>query len=175
MTYTFMAVVIESASGGYVAYVEELPGAVAQGTSPENALAALKYEAEVTLAANRRMTWEPYRMACEVRCELRQRESVQSKRCAAGHNDTPHEVVCSAARGGNDDDLSRRREATHKFFRSAEARSGGGVDDEISHGVSRYAYGEVRKKVVVRSDTRNQQQHTSLGYVPCFSLSGPEA
>jgi predicted RNase H-like HicB family nuclease len=63
MRYTFVAVVIESAGGGYVAYVEELPGAVARGDTPEDALTALRHEAEVTLASNRRSTWEPYRDA----------------------------------------------------------------------------------------------------------------
>lgn len=67
MTYTFTAIVVESAGGGYVAYVEELPGAVARGASPEDALAALRHEAEVTLAGNRRMAWEPFRDAPEVK------------------------------------------------------------------------------------------------------------
>ena len=63
MRYTFTAVVIESAEGGYIAYIEELPGAVARGATIDDALAALKQEADVTLASNRRMTWEPYRDA----------------------------------------------------------------------------------------------------------------
>ena len=63
MRYNFVAVVIESAEGGYVAYVEELPGAVARGTTVEDALAAVRQEADVTLATNRRMTWEPFRDA----------------------------------------------------------------------------------------------------------------
>ena len=56
MRYTFVAVVIESAEGGYIAYVEELPGAVVRGDTPEDALTALRQEADVTLATNRRMT-----------------------------------------------------------------------------------------------------------------------
>jgi predicted RNase H-like HicB family nuclease len=63
MRYTFAAVVVESAEGGYIAYVEELPGAVVRGDTPEDALAALRQEADVTLATNRRLTWEPFRDA----------------------------------------------------------------------------------------------------------------
>lgn len=63
MRYTFTAVVIESAEGGYIAYVEELPGAVARGETPDDALTAVRDEADVVLAANRRFTWEPYRDA----------------------------------------------------------------------------------------------------------------
>jgi hypothetical protein len=59
----------------------------------------------------------------KVRRELRQREPVQSERRTTGDNDATHKVVCSSARAGNYDDLSRRREATHEFFRSAEAEA----------------------------------------------------
>jgi predicted RNase H-like HicB family nuclease len=67
MRYTFVAVVIESAEGGYIGYVEELPGAVARGTTAEDVLAALRQEADVTLATNRRLTWAPFRDAPVVR------------------------------------------------------------------------------------------------------------
>ena len=63
MRYTFTAVVIESAEGGFIGYVEELPGAVARGATVDDALAAVRQEADVTLASNRRLTWEPYRDA----------------------------------------------------------------------------------------------------------------
>jgi predicted RNase H-like HicB family nuclease len=63
MRYTFVAIVVESAEGGYIGYVEELPGAVARGATVDDALAALRQEADVTLATNRRMTWEPFRDA----------------------------------------------------------------------------------------------------------------
>ena len=67
MRYTFMAVIVESAEGGYIGYVEELPGAVVRGDTPEDALTALRQEADVTLAMNRRLTWEPFRDAPEVK------------------------------------------------------------------------------------------------------------
>jgi predicted RNase H-like HicB family nuclease len=67
MRYTFVAVIVESADGGYIGYVEELPGAVARGTTAEDVLAALRQEADVTLATNRRLTWEPFRDAPEVK------------------------------------------------------------------------------------------------------------
>jgi predicted RNase H-like HicB family nuclease len=67
MRYTFTAVVIESADGGYIGYVEELPGAVARGCTVDDALAALRQEADVILATNRRMAWEPFRDAPEVK------------------------------------------------------------------------------------------------------------
>lgn len=63
MRYTFTAVVVESADGGYIGYVEELPGAVARGCTVDDALAALRQEADVILATNRRVTWEPFRDA----------------------------------------------------------------------------------------------------------------
>jgi predicted RNase H-like HicB family nuclease len=63
MRYTFVAVIVESAEGGYIGYVEELPGAVARGTTAEDVLTALRQEADVTLATNRRLTWEPFRDA----------------------------------------------------------------------------------------------------------------
>ena len=67
MRYTFVAVIVESAEGGYIGYVEELPGAVARGTTAEDVLAALRQEADVTLATNRRLTWEPFRDSPEVK------------------------------------------------------------------------------------------------------------
>ncbi len=67
MRYTFVAVIVEAAEGGYIGYVEELPGAVARGASVEDVQAALGREAEVTLAGNRRMTWEPFRDAVVVK------------------------------------------------------------------------------------------------------------
>ena len=36
MRYTFVAVIIEAAEGGYIGYVEELPGAVARGATVES-------------------------------------------------------------------------------------------------------------------------------------------
>jgi predicted RNase H-like HicB family nuclease len=65
--YTFVAIIVESAEGGYIGYIEELPGAVARGCTVDDALAALRQEADVILATNRRMTWEPFRDAPEVK------------------------------------------------------------------------------------------------------------
>lgn len=63
MRYNFVAVVVEAEEGGFIAYVEELPGAVARGSTVDDALAALRQEADVTLATNRRFTWEAFRDA----------------------------------------------------------------------------------------------------------------
>ena len=67
MRYTFVAVIVEAAEGGYIGYVEELPGAVARGATVAEVEASLRQEAEVTLAGNRRMTWEPFRDAVVVK------------------------------------------------------------------------------------------------------------
>ncbi len=67
MRYTFVAVIVEAAEGGYIGYVEELPGAVARGSTVEDVQAALGQEADVTLASNRRFTWEPFRDAVVVK------------------------------------------------------------------------------------------------------------
>src|SRR5437763_1850870 len=61
MRYTFVAVIVEAAEGGYIGYVEALPGAVARGASVEVVQAALGQEADVTLAGNRLLTSEPSR------------------------------------------------------------------------------------------------------------------
>jgi predicted RNase H-like HicB family nuclease len=46
----------KSEGGGYVAYVEELPGAITQGGSLEEARRNLKDAIEVLLEANRELT-----------------------------------------------------------------------------------------------------------------------
>ncbi len=46
----------ESEGGGYVAYVEELPGAITEGDSLEEARQNLKDAIEVLLEANRELT-----------------------------------------------------------------------------------------------------------------------
>jgi len=59
MNATFTAVfeeVSESDGGGYVAYVEELPGAITEGDTLEDARQNLKDAIEVLLEANRDLT-----------------------------------------------------------------------------------------------------------------------
>jgi predicted RNase H-like HicB family nuclease len=49
----------ESEGGGYVAYVEELPGAITQGDTLEEARENLKDAIEQLLEANRELTSKP--------------------------------------------------------------------------------------------------------------------
>jgi predicted RNase H-like HicB family nuclease len=56
MQHTFTAVYVEGESGQYVAYIEELPGALAQGATIEEARKNLREAVEMMLAANRRVT-----------------------------------------------------------------------------------------------------------------------
>ena len=63
MRHTFTAVFVDGEDGWIVGYIEELPGAVARGATMAEVEATLRQEAEVTLAGNRHMTWEPYRDA----------------------------------------------------------------------------------------------------------------
>lgn len=59
METTFTAVyeeVPDTEGGGYVAYVEELPGAVSEGDTLEEARLNLKDAIEVLLEANRELT-----------------------------------------------------------------------------------------------------------------------
>lgn len=59
MQHTFTAVFVEAESG-YVAYVEELPGAHAQGRTLDEAEKNLREAVEMLLAANRRITHEGF-------------------------------------------------------------------------------------------------------------------
>ena len=59
METTFTAVyeeVPDTEGGGYVAYVEELPGAISEGDTLDEARVNLKYAIEVLLEANRELT-----------------------------------------------------------------------------------------------------------------------
>jgi predicted RNase H-like HicB family nuclease len=49
----------ESEGGGYVAYTEELPGAITEGDTMEQARANLRDAIEVLLEANRALTGKP--------------------------------------------------------------------------------------------------------------------
>jgi predicted RNase H-like HicB family nuclease len=63
MAMTLTAVyeeVSESEGGGYVAYAEELPGAISEGDSLEEARANLRDAIEVLLEANRELTRKPH-------------------------------------------------------------------------------------------------------------------
>ena len=53
MTHTFTAVFEEAPEGGYTAFVEELPGAVSQGETIEEARENLKEAIEMMLEYNR--------------------------------------------------------------------------------------------------------------------------
>ncbi len=53
MTCTFTAVFEEAEEGGYIAYVAEVPGAVTQGETLEEARDNLREAAELVLEANR--------------------------------------------------------------------------------------------------------------------------
>lgn len=67
MQHTFTAVYVEGESGAYVGYIEELPGATAQGATLEEAEKNLREAAEMMLAANRRITHESFASARVVR------------------------------------------------------------------------------------------------------------
>jgi predicted RNase H-like HicB family nuclease len=58
MTNTFTAVFQEAEEGGYVAFVEELPGAISQGETMEEARANLREAVELILEANRDLALE---------------------------------------------------------------------------------------------------------------------
>jgi len=58
MPFEFTAVFRKAPEGGYVAFVEELPGANAQGDSLEEARANLREAVELVLQANRALAEE---------------------------------------------------------------------------------------------------------------------
>jgi predicted RNase H-like HicB family nuclease len=53
VTHTFTAVFEEAEEGGYTAFVEELPGAISQGETLEEARENLKEAIELILEVNR--------------------------------------------------------------------------------------------------------------------------
>ena len=55
MTHTFTAVFEEAEEGGYIAFVEELPGANTQGDTLEEARANLREAVELILDVNREL------------------------------------------------------------------------------------------------------------------------
>ena len=58
MSTTFTAVFEPSEEGGFVAVVEELPGAISQGETLEEARANLKEAVELILETNRELALE---------------------------------------------------------------------------------------------------------------------
>ena len=58
MSTTFTAVFEPSEEGGFVAFVEELPGAISQGETLEEARANLKESVELILETNRELALE---------------------------------------------------------------------------------------------------------------------
>lgn len=69
MQHMFTAVFVEGDSGVCVAYVEELPGAHAQGKDVDEARKNLAEAVELILAANRRVTHESFARARVIRRE----------------------------------------------------------------------------------------------------------
>lgn len=55
MTHTFTAVFEEAPEGGYTAFVEELPGAISQGETLDEARVNLKEAIELILECNREL------------------------------------------------------------------------------------------------------------------------
>ena len=55
MTHTFNAVFEETEEGGFTAFVEELPGAISQGETLEEARENLKEAIQLILDANREL------------------------------------------------------------------------------------------------------------------------
>jgi predicted RNase H-like HicB family nuclease len=55
MTHTFTAIFEEAPEGGYTAFVEELPGAISQGETLEEARENLKDAIELILECNREL------------------------------------------------------------------------------------------------------------------------
>ena len=53
MTHTFTALFEEAPEGGYTAFVEELPGAISQGETLEEALENLKEAIQLIMDVNR--------------------------------------------------------------------------------------------------------------------------
>lgn len=58
MTHTFTAVFQPAEEGGYVAFVEELPGAITQGETLEEARENLKEAIQLVLEVNRELSLE---------------------------------------------------------------------------------------------------------------------
>jgi len=58
MTYEFTAVFKEVEEGGYIAFVEELAGANAQGDTLDEARANLREAVELVIEANRQLSTE---------------------------------------------------------------------------------------------------------------------
>ena len=58
MTHTFNAMFEEAPEGGYTAFVEELPGAVSQGETLEEARENLKEAIELILECNRELAYK---------------------------------------------------------------------------------------------------------------------
>ena len=55
MTHTFTAVFEEAPEGGYTAFVEELPGAISQGETIDEARENLKEAIQLIIDANREL------------------------------------------------------------------------------------------------------------------------
>jgi predicted RNase H-like HicB family nuclease len=63
MRYTFTYVIAEAEEGGFVGYIEELPGTHSQARTINDAKKQLKQAAELILKANRQFTRVPYASA----------------------------------------------------------------------------------------------------------------
>ncbi len=67
MRLEFTAVFREAPEGGYVAFVEELPGAITQGETLDEARANLREAAELVVEANRGLAEEDLAGATVIR------------------------------------------------------------------------------------------------------------
>ncbi|MBV8543749.1 MAG: type II toxin-antitoxin system HicB family antitoxin [Acidobacteria bacterium] len=74
-TITFTAVFQEAEEGGYIAFIEELPGANTQGETLDEARENLRDAVEVILESNRRRTLERVGSARVIRETMEIRKS----------------------------------------------------------------------------------------------------
>jgi predicted RNase H-like HicB family nuclease len=70
MQYTFTAVYVAGEEDGYVAYAEELPGALGQGHTIEEARESLREALELVVGSNRQISRDAFRGARVVLREI---------------------------------------------------------------------------------------------------------
>jgi len=69
MQNAWTAVYVVTESGNIIGYIEELPGAMAQGDTLKETETNLREALEMMLRANRRTTWEDFKSARVVKRE----------------------------------------------------------------------------------------------------------
>ena len=60
MQYTFTAIYVEGEADWYVAYAEELPGALGQGKTIDEARASLREALQLVMGSNRQISREAF-------------------------------------------------------------------------------------------------------------------